>query len=238
MDTLKDIIGDIRTFIYGGITTLPLTIAGTLSIIGLFTSNYAMLFFLIGYLIGVPLVASILNFGIGSIVASTSYNPFRVKTSDICKVVIPFATSIKNSSSSTDETIIFSQWMAMISFFLGYIIKNSLQLYEREPIDGSDKETDELKEKVSNRKTQAIISIFSIIIFGLIVIVSRFYSGCDSILGMILTLLLFGGGGYFWYTLLSKVGQDRLSDLFGIANRLLSPTALKNGPVACIPVSV
>jgi len=41
--------------------------------------------------------------------------------------------------------------------------------------------------------------------------------------------------GYYWYSMLSGIGQDRLSDLFGIANRLLPPSAITNGPVACIP---
>ena len=30
MESLKDIISDIRIFLYGGVLTLPLTIAGTL----------------------------------------------------------------------------------------------------------------------------------------------------------------------------------------------------------------
>ena len=33
MESLKDIISDIRVFMYGGVLTLPLTIAGTLSIL-------------------------------------------------------------------------------------------------------------------------------------------------------------------------------------------------------------
>jgi hypothetical protein len=33
MDTLKDVVSDIRIFLYGGMTTLPLTIAGTMLIL-------------------------------------------------------------------------------------------------------------------------------------------------------------------------------------------------------------
>jgi hypothetical protein len=55
-------------------------------------------------------------------------------------------------------------------------------------------------------------------------------------LGMILTTVLFIYAGHGWYKLLSKVGEDRLSDVFGIANRLLPPSAIVNGPIACVPI--
>jgi hypothetical protein len=53
---------------------------------------------------------------------------------------------------------------------------------------------------------------------------------------MILTTIGFIFMGHGWYKALSKVGQDRLSDLFGIANRLLPPSAINNAPIACVPV--
>ena len=64
MESLKDIISDIRVFMYGGVLTLPLTIAGTLSILGLFTANYAILFCLVGFLILTPITSSILNWAL------------------------------------------------------------------------------------------------------------------------------------------------------------------------------
>jgi hypothetical protein len=75
----------------------------------------------------------------------------------------------------------------------------------------------------------------SILFFGLLVFGYRFYSGCDSVIGMVLTSLFFGYAGYGWYKLLAMVGEDRLSDLFGIANRLLPPSAIQNKPIACLP---
>ena len=89
---------------------------------------------------------------------------------------------------------------------------------------------------VTNRKSQAIIAMISTIVFALVVLGFRYYTGCESILGMILTSFLFVFSGHGWYKLLSKVGQDRLSDLFGIANRLLSPSAINNSPIACVPI--
>jgi hypothetical protein len=92
-----------------------------------------------------------------------------------------------------------------------------------------------MERKTTNIKTQAIVAMVSILLFGLIMIGFRFYTGCESVIGMALTCITFFALGYYWYLLLSSVGEDRLSDLFGIANRLLPPAAIRNKPIACIP---
>jgi hypothetical protein len=239
MDSLRDIVGDIRTFLYGGALTFPLTIAGTLSVLGLFTANYAILFFLVGFLILAPLSATILNFALGTLFTGKSFNPFKARTSDVCKLVMPY-TTIKSPVSSADETVISSTWVAMVAFFLGYIFTNALQLYNREVPESNITITSTSGPDVStgttNRKSQAIVSLVSIVVFGLIILGFRYYTGCESIAGMILTTIGFVFLGNGWYQALSKVGQDRLSDLFGIANRLLPPSAISNAPIACVPV--
>ena len=239
MDSLKDIISDIRVFLYGGVLTLPLTIAGTLSILGLFTANYAILFFLVGFLILTPLSAATLNFILGSFFVGKSFNPFKARTSDVCKLVIPYST-LKAPVGIVEENVVSSSWVAMISFFIGYIFTNALQLYNRESEDTTVTVTStsasDIDKMVTNRKSQAIIAMASVVIFALIVLGFRFYTGCESITGMILTSFIFVFSGHGWYKALSKVGQDRLSDLFGIANRLLTPGAINNSPIACVPI--
>jgi len=239
MDSLKGIISDIRVFLYGGVLTLPLTIAGTLAILGLFTANYAILFFLVGFLILTPLSATLLNFSLGAIFVGSSFNPFKAKTSDICKLVIPYST-LKSPVGITEETVVASSWVAMISFFIGYIFTNALQLYGRESDDTTIKVTStsasDINTMVTNRKSQAIIAMISIIVFAFVVLAFRYYTGCESTVGMILTSIIFVFSGHGWYKALSKVGQDRLSDLFGIANRLLTPGAINNSPIACVPI--
>ena len=239
MDSLQDIISDIRIFLYGGILTLPLTIAGTLSILGLFTANYAILFFLIGYLLLTPAVAFGLNTGLDAIFSYTSFNPFKAKFGDICKVVIPFS-QIPIGSAQADATVISSSWVAMVAFFIGYIFTNGLELYNRETpantLTVTSTSASDLDKKVTNRRTQAIIAMISTIVFALIALGFRYYSGCESMLGMILTTLIFVWAGHGWYKALSAIGEDRLSDLFGIASRLLPPSAINNAPIACIPV--
>jgi hypothetical protein len=233
MESLKGIISDIHVFLYGGILTLPLTIAGTMLILGLFTANYAILFFLLGYLILAPSTAQLLNFIAGGIFEGKGYNPFRATTTDICRVNIPY-TTLKNAVGKSDETVISSPWVAMISFFIGYIFTNAIKLYSRESPDTSISSS--IESKVESRKTQAMVAMGSIIIFALIVLGFRYYTGCESTLGMLITTLIYIFMGNGWYYALAGVGQDRLSDLFGIANRLLPPNALKNAPIACVPI--
>jgi len=250
MDSLVDIISDIRVFLYGGISTLPVTLAGTLLLIGSFTANYAILFFLIGFLVLIPASTLILNKGLyvlllginlllemlGYQVDLTTY--FTVTLNDVCNLVIPFGEASK-SNTPPQEVQLISYWFAMISFFIGYLSKNAIQLYSRESpaneVVLGKEQVQKLANKVTTRKSQALISIISIAIFFLIVFGVRYSTGCESInsfIGSGLFIYL----GILWYELLSKVGEDRLSDLFGIANRLLSPNAIKNDPIACVPM--
>lgn len=237
MESLKNIISDIRVFLYGGIITLPLTIAGTLLILGLFTANYALLFFLLGFLILAPLEALLLNFAGGTVFGGL--NIFKAQTGEVCNVTIPF-TTLKTSIGLSEGAVISSTWTGMISFFIGYIFTNALELYNRESDDTTiniqTTSASDLNTMVTNRKSQAMVALASIVVFAMIVLAFRYYTGCESLLGMILTVIIFVFTGHGWYKALSHIGEDRLSDLFGIANRLLPPSAINNAPIACVPV--
>jgi hypothetical protein len=198
-----------------------------------------MLFFLVGYLVLAPLGATILNFALAALFTGKSFNPFKTKTSDVCRLIIPFST-MANPVGSVEESVISSSWVAMVAFFIGYIFTNALKLYSHEEPDSTITITStgapDVSSKVVTRKSQAVMAMVSVIIFGLIVFGFRYYTGCESSLGMILTTFIFVFFGHGWYKALSSVGQDRISDLFGIANRLLPPSAISNGPIACVPV--
>jgi hypothetical protein len=225
-------------------------------LLGLFTSNYAILFFLIGFLFAAPLATWVINrilpiiWNAGWYIAyyislmfgkgiqqpgewlEMSY--FKTQVGDVCKLVIPYL-----ATNDGAEVVISSEWMAMVSFFIGYVICNALQLYN---IDMSNSASinsanaADTEMKVKKRKGQAMVALISIILFALIVLYFRMNAGCERAIGILLTAAGFGTAGYYWYDLLSMVGQGRLSDIFGIANRLLAPSAIKNGPIACVPI--
>jgi len=260
-DTLNAKIADLKVFLYGGLRSLPFTLGGTMLMIGLFTSNYAILFFLIGLLLVAPLGSWVVNriipiiwnciLYLGYLLiylfkgqeGAESYKPtsflnipyFQTTVTDVCKLIIPFSSS----SPSGPETVISSEWMAMTSFFIGYVVCNSLQLYTND-VTGSATlnvpNAPDTQMKINKRKSQAMFALVSISIFALIVLGFRWSTGCENGISLLLTGAGFGAAGYYWYQLLSEVGQGRLSDIFGIANRLLVPSAIKNGPIACVPI--
>lgn len=245
-DTLKDVLGDLRIFFYGGIRSLPLTIAGTMLIMSLCTANYAMLFFLVGFMVVTPLLATLLNLA-GSMMDSSTYARYiGFSSADTCRVSIPVSTNAKNAATrpSVDELLLVSPWLGMMFFFIGYLFTNALQLYNREPIQNAiNVSKDPLpagegtESGSSRRRMQSVISLICIVLFAVYVLYSRLgTSGCESWVTAMITVVLFGYGGHGWFKLLSTIGQDRLSDLFGIANRLLSPGAIANQPIACVEV--
>jgi len=227
MDSLRGIISDLHVFLYGGMRTLPITLAGAMLILGLFTANYAMMFFLAGFLIVTPIAAGILNTIADFLVAKFDFDFLKSKTADICKVVIPYST-MTNPSKVENTALLCTTSYAMICFFLGYMMTNAVALYNRPVDDGAD------PTKVSNRTSHAVLAIASIIVFGLITIGFRVYAGCEPTTGIVLGLLLFGGLGLGWYNMLSKPSAGRLADLFGISNRILPSSATSDKPIACI----
>ena len=234
MDTLYEVLSDIRIFLYGGMVNLPLTIAGSMLLLGLFTANFAMLFFLLGYLVLSPLFTLGVNF-VYNLVSSEKVG--YTSTADVCKV----STHSTNQPSDTKNPFA-SPWMAMISFFLGYMVTNSFVLFSRDTLETTItvKTTDapDINTKVAHRRSQAMISLISIFVFAIATLWFRYSTGCENVWGMLLTAVLGGVLGFGWYKALSRTGQDRLSDLFGIANRLLPSSAITNQPIACIPVAM
>ena len=249
MNTLTDVISDIRVFLYGGIRSLPLTLAGTMILLGTFTANYAMLFFLVGYLILIPILAHIFNMIVGEgILEALKIESLKTNIGDICRVTIPYETT-KNMRGAESKIVLCSEWLAMMAFFFTYLFFNAYELYKYEPTDSTPDVSLTVTStdasdiiKAQNRTTQAGFAMASIVLVGLLVIGYRiFYSGCEgttisAIVCRIIMVGLFCYGGYWWYVFLGSIGQNRLSDLFGIANRLLAPGAVTNAPIACVPI--
>jgi hypothetical protein len=205
-------------------------------LLGLCTANYAILFFLVGFLILIPALVG----GVNALAAWMLWDSCKMSTSDICNLIIPFHGS-GGTVPAKEEYILITPWMTMVAFFLGYILQNAAVLYTREspevPIDETAHVSDDLQGKTVTRKTQAIISLVTIVAFILIVLKDRYDGGCEGVLRILGASVIGGLLGVGWYSLLREVGQDRLSDLFGIANRLLPPSALANKPLACLPES-
>lgn len=242
MTSLMTWASDIKMFLTAGFMNLPLALAGTFLILGLMTANYAILFVLFGFIGAVPLLASLgnilLEFLTSLPILDLLRPMFTGNRSEICDLIIAFPTT---SSSSKESFQVFTIWMSMMSFLLSYMLFNAIELLKRVPeaypADATDDDRKSIDNGVSARTTQAMLSIVMISIVILLLFFTRIRTGCETIVGSILTILTFGGLGYGWFKMLSSTGQDRLSDLFGIANRLLTPDAVTNAPVACLPMT-
>jgi len=234
MESLRDLLTDIHVLLRSGMTSLPLTIGGTMLLLGLCTANYAILFFLVGFLILIPALVG----GVNALASKMQWDFCKITLNDICHLVIPFHGDPKGTIVATPEYILITPWMTMMAFFLGYILQNAAVLYTREsPEVPIDETMPDVEAKTVTRKTQAIISLVTIAVFIAIVLKYRYDTGCEGALRILGASIVGGLLGVGWYSLLREVGQDRLSDLFGIANRLLPPSALANKPLACLPES-
>lgn len=230
---------DIKSFLLAGYLNLPLALAGTLLIIGLMTANYAIIFLLFGFIGVVPVVTIVLNIlfeFLRSILPASIGDLFAANRSQMCDLIIAFPSS---STSNVPSTAAVTTWMSMMTFVLSYLLFNAVELLQRKPEYppmASDEEKKKIDQGASTRVTQAMLSIVMISILALVLYFTRIRSGCETILGSLITLGIFSSLGYSWFKMLSSVGEDRLSDIFGIANRLLSPEATSNAPVACLPM--
>lgn len=236
------IASDVKYFISSGFQTLPFTLAGTLLILGLYTANYAMLFFLIGYLFMVPTGTFLINL-LGNFIPGHDNPLLFPKQSNNCNALTSHPTISAPESEFAPVDSLITYWLSMFAFFVGYMFTNAWTIYNAPvniPTDDAGKTTtdpsviDATKSKAMFRESQSLVGMVVILLIALIFIVVRLaMTKCDSLLGFFLSVP-FGFLGYWWYKQLAEVGDNRLSDLFGIANRLMTPQSMSQGPYACL----
>lgn len=227
------LFSDFQTFLVSGFRAFPTAFAGTALFVGLFTGNYAMLFFLMGLLLWTPVV----NYGLNSLIGFFGGGSQRAP---ICNLVLKDSQIGQGTAAGTSYFI--SDWMAMTVFIFSYIFTNAYALYKiptEYPPNGTPDDISATDEKAGLRKSRAVLAMIMILIVALVFLSIRlFVSKCDGAFGTVIALGAFSSLGVGWYHILRGVGQDRLSDLFGVANRLLSPSALVNQPYMCLPQTV
>lgn len=231
--SLFNILSDLRDFLFAGVRAFPTAFAATALFLGLFTANYAMLFFLLGLLIITPVSNSVFNsiFGLAL--------PASLKGSGkaICNLTLPEGAAAGSYMQDQPGQFI-SNWMALTVFILGYLMTNAIAIYQfpvQYPANASDDTKKQTDEKVMLRRSKALTAMLILAAVGISLLVLRWMTSCDGLFSIGAAALIHGGAAIGWFHLLSTTGQNRLSDLFGIANRLLSPFALVNEPIACLP---
>jgi hypothetical protein len=207
---LKVLIGHFKTFVYGGFDALDMSIGGTMLVLGLCTSNYAMMVFLFGYLIIVP----IFGLGINFILKLLGINEF--------------ATHIGMSS------YFISYLMFNAQTLYSYQGKKAPEDSTLDLPTGTN-----LDEKKDNRANKAISSMFYISIFALIMIIMEIYKIKNqpnifiTLIALVALVAFFVVITTIYYFIVSLSSWRKHLDLFGISNRLLPNSALQDSQFAC-----
>ena len=232
---LFTIASDIKYFLLSGYQALPFVIGGTFTVLGLYTAQFSMLFFLIGYLLIIPFLTVIINFGASiAIPWSQKDAPWLLSPNDdICNML-----SIPNGEGADSMKTLITPWLSMVTFFLGYMAMNGYSILQK-PVEYPPKADQATKKATDNkamlRRSQATVGLIAIFVLAVFILIVRiFVTGCDSIVGGGFLTILSTGFGAAWYLLLSVNNNDRLADVFGIANRLLITSALNDAPYACL----
>ena len=242
-ESILTLAGDMKAFLNAGVANLPLTVVGASFIISLMTANYALLFMVLGMFVITPIAFFFGDLGFKIIFETISRYMFDTSSvtatnpSDLCDLIQPFPV-YAIAKGGVNHTL-GTYWMAMTIFFIAYVMSNAVSLLQKttgEPQLATDAVLKMISTGSINRSSQAVLAMIMMSIIAIVVILMRMYfSRCESIVGFIVSAVAFGWLGKVWYDILASKGQDRLSDLFGIANRLLSPDALNNAPYACLP---
>ena len=120
-------------------------------------------------------------------------------------------------------------WCVMTVFFFTYLFLNAYDIYNREIPNNAD------EIAVDARKKRCAMSMFFIIVLGLLCLFARYsVTHCETGIGIILGSGLGIYLSYLWYQMVRACGTGIFDDIFGITSRMLSPNANMATAQACV----
>lgn len=221
----------IKEFIIAGVSSLPIILGGISLLLACSTANtgfailatcLALIVPFLTYLLNLvsPLLKKIIGLLPSQIIGEGPL--FADQAATICRIA-PFSTDTAAAAAFP------SYWMSAIVFFFTFVFMNGLSLYNfATSQDASD-------DKVSSRKTHAIIGMTASIILGLLLMSWRYNTGCENGLGLFMSLT-FIALAYGLFTFFDGCGLLRVVDLYGIGARLLPTSATAAPTQVCFPV--
>jgi hypothetical protein len=122
-----------------------------------------------------------------------------------------------------------SMWMALTSYYAVYILMNAINIYKTTPNKMSKEAI-----PVQQRKGLGLISILAALVLLLFMLIPRYRTTCETIMGMVTGLAIgIGGAVGYWY-ILNACGADLYPDIHGVMLGL-RPDFLNTHPLACTP---
>ena len=219
---------NLRILIQQSFLSLPLLFIGWSLFLGGLQGNIGLLVLFLGQLTVVPLATTVSNVFLEFLVkkidgslAAMSY--IQTHNVDVCNLI----------PGSTDYTTPFvgvvpSYWMAHIVFFFSFLLSNAYSVYMMKAPENAQ------QEKVDRRKSQALLSIIlSTVLFFVLVLMRKFFVGCETWTGIIVSLLVMAPLGFGWYKL-ARECSAKDSDIFGIVQKILPESAQQPPPTTCV----
>lgn len=216
------LVTQIRGLFYSGFMSLPLVLIGIILFLAASLGNLGLLMLSFGQILLVPLVvfgANMLHefFFQGSPL-------FSVASSAHCNLVpsAPLGESLGMIGVAP------SHWSAQITFFFVFLMTNAMVLYNKPPTEGAD------PAKVANRKAQTLTAfLISFALFVALIVLRYTTTGCETIVGTALGILIVAPIANGWYHLAALCGA-RDADVFGILQKILPQNMKDEPPMTCV----
>ena len=216
------LVTQIRGLFYSGFMSLPLVRIGIILFLAASLGNLGLLMLSFGQIVLVPLVVFAANmlhefFFQGSPL-------FSVASSAHCNLVpsAPLAESLGTIGVAP------SYWSAQITFFFVFLMTNAMVLYNKPPTEGAD------PAKVANRKAQTLTAfLISFALFVALIFLRYTTTGCETIVGTALGILIVAPIANGWYHLAALCGA-RDADVFGILQKILPQNMKDEPPMTCL----
>jgi hypothetical protein len=142
------------------------------------------------------------------------------------------ACSLLPSGPGDSYSNLPSMWVTLTTFFAAYILRNAMNVYTTKPQNVSNETI-----QVQQRKGVGIISMLAVAILYLVLMVGRYMTGCESIGGLLVGIVIGAFMGYtVWWPILNACGASVYPDIHGVMIGL-TPGALHNVPQACMVAS-
>jgi hypothetical protein len=216
------LVTQIRGLFYSGFMSLPLVLIGIILFLAASLGNLGLLMLSLGQIVLVPLVVSAANmlhefFFQGSPL-------FSVASSAHCNLV----PSAPLPESMAMIGVAPSHWSAQITFFFVFLMTNAMVLYNKPPTEGAD------PAKVANRKAQTLTAfLISFALFIALIVLRYTTTGCETIVGTALGILIVAPIANGWYHLAALCGA-RDADVFGILQKILPQNMKDEPPMTCV----
>ena len=191
-ESLQQTLSSMLEITTGILHYLPNIVLISLCILGIFTYNPTWILVSIGGIV-LTILVMLIQYIFYDVLHWIAYPGYAVVS----------ACSLMQKTSNI--AILPSLWITLNAFFIGYILRNAINIYTMKPSNSVDNNA----LNVFNRKSVGLISMLAVIILGLFLLIYRWNRHCDSSGGVWMTLLNFilssivglGFGIAWWYFL-------------------------------------